>query len=1715
MTDQELIELVQATPAEDLSLEQLDALRQSLLRSPALREALLERLQMEQYLGHALGRIEVSIDRIFEQAEAVPAGSPTARLLYWGLAMLLLVSASSALYFFNRSQTPDDPIARVNQPPSPPQVDPSSPETAQEKLAGAAQGSKTSTAAPAQPAVNPAQIAAAGPAEPWKLVIEAEDLSRGDVAVDERVLGRHIGIIKQKGSNPVFAEYDFEVPKAGLYRLDLRYAADEATPLVISINGAVVKTGAAGEDTGGWGPEAQRWFSEGVFSLQQGKNTLRLDSETPRRRRQYTFPSLDQLALIFVERPAPQADAALAASEPWQEVLAATEPPPAFLDHCFEDFAQADSLRSAQLATWLEQVPGQPLKIREQLPACLFDGLARLRSPWREDLSLRLGLWDHHGLRIHFWSGRQGVTLWYYQYPPSWVAYQTTRDAEQPQPKTLALAAQDEQRFSRASHGAFELRWADGRLWMTRGNMLLLSAALAQPPSEVYFEGHAGIRGISLVRSNGRPASPAPRPAVLVGEKPAKLPWRTELPEGSRLNPLADGGLELIAEKTKTVSSVTLPYPASGFYEVIFQIDNPQPGSGVFLGDEQGQVQHKVAFLRDSRGGQTSLSFLPPADKRIESSEDIAQRPAPYVLKQHWIKLILGCGIIKNYVSDDGVHFSRGDAPGQSPGGLKPCSTLGVYCLPGDEPRRIRLRRVEVREFPAFARLLPDELGEQALALTGDGSWSLGDWLARVIDNQPSDVDPTAWRQACAVKTLRAGPNTALGVAILMGLVDELLAESAPLAEHLELLEEAALLAPTWNYDSRQLAVDLARRYETLGERLARDGELRPYSTVSHALLTAPIATASAIPTFPDSLLRQELLNLVQAERWDEALEVCRRAEYWNRPAAPGQRLFARESIGALVEWTRALASRHAAERPSVTAMRSEWRHPLVEVLSKEGYNILAEFNAALDGEAYGDACQIISSADPQGALGLLPDAKDTRLLVSLPAAVSLAMREYPKLRQAMNEQFGARGQLRVRQAIGEGNLLALEAATMQFCGTEAAAEAHLWLGDRAMAGGDFLHALGQYRQALEGNLPAGTVQPRLRLAAAMLGREEGEPVSQSVRFNDLDLKSEEFEALVAEMLARSDGADAAMMAALEDASAGEVLAPQPAEYESKKWAEFNGDLGRDPQQSKYPAIDFAGQQLATVVAETGDKSLLLVSNRFQVVAYELESGRQRWATRLDKLQGFAYHWPLTPMRMVVAGGRVFTRRLNSKGPELACLKLDDGKLLWSAKPGDHVASDPLVAQDQLLAIIAAGTQDNYLQLNLAAFDPRTGEVLFQRPLVQLRDVWNRQVPCQATSVDDRIIANVGGGVLCCDLLGQVRWLRRQSWLPNALDENWAQQYVHPPLEDVGLVYVTQPGVRSVECLDAATGRLRWQHVLPGIRRVCGVVEGKLIVETAAGLQAFDSQNGVEAWRREANLLTAQALGEPGGVLIVENEQVEKEAWRPSLVWLDPATGRETGRSPLAKFVDKQPMLGPLVVHEDRAWTFFGRGGREAAREIHELVRQGEPSPGALADDPLDAWPITLDGSLQYAAAAAAPGWELLTGQADGNTRWHAELRNQPNVLVTLATDKRPTRFVRLLDLPAGTRSRLILKVGHEPDGKWGLDVRVGGDSLLSQTIDKSTTRDGWRELEVDLTPYAGHREWLTVLHRHLGDKPSYASWRRLDVLTAPTPPSDPPHGGE
>ncbi len=123
------------------------------------------------------------------------------------------------------------------------------------------------------------------------VLVEAEDFNRGNVLKLKDGYGEGIGVIINKGELPNFAEYDVELPSAGTYQIALRYAAQNSRPVTLSVGRKRIRTDAAGEVTGSWNPDSQRWFAEGVVKLPKGKTVIRLECEGP-------FPHFDKLAVM-------------------------------------------------------------------------------------------------------------------------------------------------------------------------------------------------------------------------------------------------------------------------------------------------------------------------------------------------------------------------------------------------------------------------------------------------------------------------------------------------------------------------------------------------------------------------------------------------------------------------------------------------------------------------------------------------------------------------------------------------------------------------------------------------------------------------------------------------------------------------------------------------------------------------------------------------------------------------------------------------------------------------------------------------------------------------------------------------------------------------------------------------------------------------------------------------------------------------------------------------------------------------------------------------------------------------------------------------------------------------------------------------------------------------------------------------------------------------
>jgi hypothetical protein len=122
------------------------------------------------------------------------------------------------------------------------------------------------------------------------LLIEAEDFVRGNVLKDKTGFGKGIGVLVNAGEYPNYTEYEITPPQAGVYQIDLRYASGDPRPILLYVNGVLVNSNAAGQVSGGFNPDSQRWFSEGIFHLKAGKNTIRLQRES-------YFPHIDKILL--------------------------------------------------------------------------------------------------------------------------------------------------------------------------------------------------------------------------------------------------------------------------------------------------------------------------------------------------------------------------------------------------------------------------------------------------------------------------------------------------------------------------------------------------------------------------------------------------------------------------------------------------------------------------------------------------------------------------------------------------------------------------------------------------------------------------------------------------------------------------------------------------------------------------------------------------------------------------------------------------------------------------------------------------------------------------------------------------------------------------------------------------------------------------------------------------------------------------------------------------------------------------------------------------------------------------------------------------------------------------------------------------------------------------------------------------------------------------
>lgn len=1456
--------------------------------------------------------------------------------------------------------------------------------------------------------------------------------------------------------------------------------------------------------------------------------------------------SADAASAAGRQRRATETAAAGTASFPWTAPLAAAPSP--FRDRVFD--VPAEAFAEEQLKPWLAAVEGETHRLystqHNGLQYACLQGVSRLKPDWVPQAVLRMGLFRTQHFRIHVWfaDGRTGVTFWFAErpHPHRWAAYRTTRQPGNWQPETWTLIGSDEGRHMRLNEACLELRHEQGLLRLTCGHVPLLEVpASGGAPDEIVFEGDARFSTLQMYRSEPLPETKPPEMPLRVRvARPERHGWLTErksladpervLPEresgivelaaadgdwqtqalrdGARLTAV-EGAVELSAEKTGDWlwSGMLLP-EMDGLCLLEFHVLHADAGTGVYLGDVHGRPGQALAFRRDSRSQRVVFEPARASDARWDTNQDPSGEPPTFFGDDLWFRVLVSVGGVKFWISPDGHTWSRA-VQNYERYDRTPIGSFGLYAMRGESSRRIRLGEFRIRKLAALNQLVSNvgevlEVADDAEAARSDRQTDMATWLAQTLANRPEGMSERDWLTASALRALRSLSSPDVLQTLLEGLVREVERRSDMLDHPRDILDELAMLSDLVD-DTR------ARQFRRLYQTVVPGGESESLTTGLDELIladvTAPVWSGQTRAVADEQFVRHVVLYGVYLAD-DRELAAITRQLRWCVCSADPDRGWDRlpNELRRPIEWAESFDGETGEGIAGRLQRRQsgQVRHPLIAEISKEGFNIVTEFESAIASRSFADACRIVASTEHAGLLGLLPDTRDPQLLVSLSRAIALRMDSIPELQETMRQEWGPRGLIRVRQAIQQKDRGVLQIATVQFYGTRAAVEAHLWLADQDISQGLFDDAERHLEAALASDPQelAAEIQARLQLLDVLRGRRletatDGADWS-TARFGDVRVSPDDLAELQRERALRrpdeSGGVPVAAplspIAALQQASV-----PEPREFTVRSRALLDGSLGTGAGSYTFHRVDWPARQLAV----GADAETLYVSNRFQVTAFLRANGERRWSTQLGGNQGQAHDWPYETARpLVVSGGPdqdVYVRRFTKRGPELARLARDTGEVRWNVQPDNHVTSDPFVLGGRLAAFTVRSPESGFLELCFATFDAATGNLLAVRPVLRFHDIWRLKPICRTQALKDRVIVTMGGSVACCDVNGGIIWLRKQLWIDPQLDRDWMMLDANRPLVHGDRVFLLPQNVREVCCVNLQTGRRIWSRPLTAGRRLIAATTHGLVLQTDRGIMLLDAEDGRTLWERAIEDPLHACLADDTCVVFAERIRQAPNRIVPSLGWLETRSGRTLGQTLLESLNGKEVFLGPLLSAGERLWAFHGRTTwKDPKRELLELIPATGPAPGPTSDPLLDPWLTHVDPQSRIAVASVLPGWTLLqTQQHTGRNKSAERLEDHQGaslVLLTRARREQPVRLARQLKVPDVQNPRLVVRVAHADGTSWRLVIHIAGQEALSQTIDANSTTDGWAELNVPLTDFRGKTPWVIVTQESLDRRP-------------------------
>lgn len=345
-------------------------------------------------------------------------------------------------------------------------------------------------------------------------------------------------------------------------------------------------------------------------------------------------------------------------------------------------------------------------------------------------------------------------------------------------------------------------------------------------------------------------------------------------------------------------------------------------------------------------------------------------------------------------------------------------------------------------------------------------------------------------------------------------------------------------------------------------------------------------------------------------------------------------------------------------------------------------------------------------------------------------------------------------------------------------------------------------------------------------------------------------------------------------------------------------------------------------------------------------------------------------------------------------GNVLSAYDLDDrGRVRWRVPSRDEPPTDeqaeplqaawylgpPLVLGEELCVLV-----ERQAEVSLDVLGAADGRLRWSQPLATYDEDASIAHPAARgrrlagltpAFVDGLVVCPIGGGCIVAvnSATRSLAWASSYAHslagaglaAPGELTAAAIQRGDPCPVVAAGRVLVTPLDADALFCLDARTGDITWQLPTKGRMRVAGVVDHRVILTTAAAVEAVDLETARVVWR-----WSCPAGVHPSGRGILTSHSLLLPLDSPEVVEIDLADGSVRGRSQARGGA----IPGHLVPHRGEVIS----RGIDSLDVFHQEAVLEDRIETASRSDPADPWPLVWRAQLAIERGDVGAGLDSL-----------------------------------------------------------------------------------------------------------------------------------------